>query len=106
LENNPFACIPPSPVSVRGGELVDEDISHLALALDVLRHASCPVRVPPANPPSCVVFDPLDGSSNIDAGVNVGTIFGVYKVVSVRRTLRGGSSRIHTTDRHALPAAR
>ncbi len=30
----------------------------------------------------CVVFDPLDGSSNIDAGVNVGTIFGVYKVVS------------------------
>ena len=28
----------------------------------------------------CVVFDPLDGSSNIDAGVNVGTIFGIYKV--------------------------
>lgn len=27
-----------------------------------------------------VVFDPLDGSSNIDAGVNIGTIFGVYKV--------------------------
>ena len=30
----------------------------------------------------CVVFDPLDGSSNIEAGVNIGTIFGVYKVVS------------------------
>jgi fructose-1,6-bisphosphatase I len=29
----------------------------------------------------CVVFDPLDGSSNIDAGVNIGTIFGVYKIV-------------------------
>ncbi|KAF8323066.1 inositol phosphatase [Clavulina sp. PMI_390] len=28
----------------------------------------------------CVVFDPLDGSSNIDAGVNVGTIFGIYHV--------------------------
>ncbi|KAK6910292.1 hypothetical protein I203_104324 [Kwoniella mangroviensis CBS 8507] len=27
-----------------------------------------------------VVFDPLDGSSNIDAGVNVGTIFGIYKI--------------------------
>lgn len=27
----------------------------------------------------CVTFDPLDGSSNIDAGVNVGTIFGIYK---------------------------
>ena len=30
-----------------------------------------------------MVFDPLDGSSNIDAGVNVGTIFGIYKVVSL-----------------------
>jgi fructose-1,6-bisphosphatase len=29
----------------------------------------------------CVVFDPLDGSSNIDAGVNIGTIFGIYPVV-------------------------
>ena len=29
----------------------------------------------------CVVFDPLDGSSNIDAGVSIGTIFGVYLVV-------------------------
>lgn len=29
----------------------------------------------------CVVFDPLDGSSNIDAGVNVGTIFGIYHIV-------------------------
>lgn len=28
----------------------------------------------------CVVFDPLDGSSNIDAGVSIGTIFGIYKV--------------------------
>ncbi|OMH85483.1 Fructose-1,6-bisphosphatase, cytosolic [Zancudomyces culisetae] len=27
----------------------------------------------------CVTFDPLDGSSNIDAGVNVGTIFGIFK---------------------------
>lgn len=26
----------------------------------------------------CVVFDPLDGSSNIDCGVAVGTIFGIY----------------------------
>ncbi|KAJ2997974.1 Fructose-1,6-bisphosphatase [Globomyces sp. JEL0801] len=28
----------------------------------------------------CVVFDPLDGSSNIDCGVSVGTIFGIYKL--------------------------
>ncbi|CAM8973170.1 unnamed protein product [Rhodiola kirilowii] len=28
----------------------------------------------------CVVFDPLDGSSNIDCGVSIGTIFGIYMV--------------------------
>ncbi len=28
----------------------------------------------------CVVFDPLDGSSNIECGVSIGTIFGVYRV--------------------------
>lgn len=28
----------------------------------------------------CVVCDPIDGSSNLDAGVSVGTIFGVYRV--------------------------
>lgn len=38
----------------------------------------------------CVVFDPLDGSSNIDAGVNIGTIFGIYKLVSFPCTLRNG----------------
>ncbi len=26
-----------------------------------------------------MVFDPLDGSSNIDAGISVGSIFGVYE---------------------------
>jgi fructose-1,6-bisphosphatase I len=31
----------------------------------------------------CVVFDPLDGSSNIDCGVAVGTIFGIYKIVLI-----------------------
>lgn len=29
-----------------------------------------------------VVMDPLDGSSNIDVNVSVGTIFGIYKRVS------------------------
>jgi fructose-1,6-bisphosphatase I len=36
----------------------------------------------------CVVFDPLDGSSNIDCGVAVGTIFGIYHVV-VTLLIRG-----------------
>ena len=36
----------------------------------------------------CVVFDPLDGSSNIDAGVNIGTIFGIYQTVRNLGTVR------------------
>jgi fructose-1,6-bisphosphatase I len=36
----------------------------------------------------CVVFDPLDGSSNIDAGVNIGTIFGIYRIVRAPRAPR------------------
>jgi len=47
----------------------------------------------------CVVFDPLDGSSNIDAGVNIGTIFGVYRVKegstgSVEDVLRPGREMV------------
>ena len=29
-----------------------------------------------------VIFDPLDGSSNIDANVSIGTIFGIYRRIS------------------------
>ena len=35
-----------------------------------------------------VVFDPLDGSSNIDAGVSIGTIFGIYRAVSPEESRR------------------
>ena len=28
-----------------------------------------------------VVFDPLDGSSNINYGISIGTIFGIYRVI-------------------------
>jgi len=48
----------------------------------------------------CVVFDPLDGSSNIDAGVNIGTIFGVYHINeintkgSVQDVLRPGRQMV------------
>jgi len=40
----------------------------------------------------CVVFDPLDGSSNIDAGVNIGTIFGIYHIVSINPDLTSFSN--------------
>lgn len=33
-----------------------------------------------------IVFDPLDGSSNIDANVSVGTIFGIYKKDKTKQT--------------------
>ena len=36
-----------------------------------------------------VTFDPLDGSSNIDCGVSIGTIFGIFKVVSIIIIVRG-----------------
>jgi fructose-1,6-bisphosphatase I len=40
-----------------------------------------PIRLPSAQDPAtyAVVFDPLDGSSNIDVAVPVGTIFGVFR---------------------------
>jgi fructose-1,6-bisphosphatase I len=45
-----------------------------------------------------VVFDPLDGSSNIDCAVSVGTIFGIYKLNSTTPSaadaLRPGSEMV------------
>ncbi|MEN6632569.1 MAG: class 1 fructose-bisphosphatase [Candidatus Polarisedimenticolia bacterium] len=43
-----------------------------------------PIRLPSDHEPApyAVLFDPLDGSSNIDVAVSVGTIFGVYRRVS------------------------
>jgi fructose-1,6-bisphosphatase I len=40
-----------------------------------------PIPIPQGFPrgPYVMVFDPLDGSSNIDANVNIGTIFGIYR---------------------------
>ncbi|KAF8517576.1 fructose-1,6-bisphosphatase [Hysterangium stoloniferum] len=48
--------------------LVSEELEHAVVIEDRLKGRYC------------VVFDPLDGSSNIDAGVNIGTIFGIYRV--------------------------
>src|SRR5262245_50341789 len=38
-----------------------------------------PIPQPFKRGPYVLVFDPLDGSSNIDANVNIGTIFGIYR---------------------------
>jgi len=47
------------------------------------------LTVPPGTPqgPYIVHFDPLDGSSNIDANVSIGTIFGIYKKQSPGETV-------------------
>ncbi|ORY83305.1 fructose-1,6-bisphosphatase class 1/Sedoheputulose-1,7-bisphosphatase [Protomyces lactucae-debilis] len=47
----------------------------------------------------CVACDPIDGSSNLDAGVSVGTIFGIYKCQegssgSLSDVLRSGTEMI------------
>lgn len=46
-----------------------------------------------------VCCDPIDGSSNLDAGVSVGTIFGVYKLLpgstgSIKDVLRSGTEMV------------
>ncbi|MBW1721723.1 MAG: class 1 fructose-bisphosphatase [Deltaproteobacteria bacterium] len=43
-----------------------------------------PVEIPPQYPKGnyVLLFDPLDGSSNIDVNVSIGTIFGIYRRVS------------------------
>jgi fructose-1,6-bisphosphatase I len=46
----------------------------------------------------CVVFDPLDGSSNIDAGVNIGTIFGIYQVVGAMKCCKKFKLTAHCRD--------
>uniref|UniRef100_A0A1D1YAA3 Fructose-1,6-bisphosphatase, cytosolic n=1 Tax=Anthurium amnicola TaxID=1678845 RepID=A0A1D1YAA3_9ARAE len=47
----------------------------------------------------CVVFDPLDGSSNIDCGVSIGTIFGIYMIkdndeVTIENVLQPGKDMV------------
>lgn len=50
-------------------------LSHLRLILSL---------VPPFQGKYIVCFDPLDGSSNIDCLVSIGTIFAIYKKVPTR----------------------
>eukprot|EP00927_Polykrikos_kofoidii_P000784 TRINITY_DN1029_c0_g2_i1.p1 TRINITY_DN1029_c0_g2~~TRINITY_DN1029_c0_g2_i1.p1 ORF type:complete len:478 (+),score=95.24 TRINITY_DN1029_c0_g2_i1:90-1436(+) len=53
-------------------------------ALLVSEEQEEPVNIPEENRhgPFCVAFDPLDGSSNIDCNVSVGSIFSVYRRAS------------------------
>ncbi len=46
-----------------------------------------PIEIPKEYPRGkyAIVFDPLDGSSNIDVNVSIGTIFGIYKKLEDER---------------------
>lgn len=47
-----------------------------------------PIPIPEKYPTGryCILFDPLDGSANIDANVSIGTIFSIYRRVSPEGT--------------------
>ena len=68
-----------------------------ALASEEAEH---PLFLAPHEPrgPYVVLFDPLDGSSNIDAGITIGTIFSVYRTLSpdaaLSDLLQGGSRQV------------
>jgi len=56
-----------------------------------------PIIVDPATEatgPYCVAFDPLDGSSNIDCNVSVGSIFSIYKRENFDRNVPGVTADI------------
>jgi fructose-1,6-bisphosphatase I len=54
--------------------------------------------------PYVLVFDPLDGSSNIDANVNIGTIFGIYRRRNQRATDDGTLSDLLQPGRKMICA--
>ncbi|MEE8386361.1 MAG: class 1 fructose-bisphosphatase, partial [Dehalococcoidia bacterium] len=71
-------------------DVVTDDIMRSTLERSghvcVMLSEECP-EIVPVSPPHhagnyAVAFDPLDGSSNIDANVGIGTIFGIYRRVS------------------------
>lgn len=70
-------------LDVYANDRMIECLSHMgevsAIATEELDDFISIPRVPGKDPNYVVVMDPLDGSSNIDVNVSVGTIFGIYK---------------------------
>lgn len=62
-----------------------QSLDHLGLLCGMASEEDEGVIPIPDNYPKgkyLIVFDPLDGSSNIDVGVSIGTIFGIYRKTS------------------------
>ncbi|NNF57822.1 MAG: fructose-1,6-bisphosphatase, partial [Rhodothermaceae bacterium] len=60
-----------------------------------------PIRIENCQGKYIVLFDPLDGSSNVDVNVSIGTIFSIYKVpddhdgeVTVEHALQPGRNQV------------
>eukprot|EP00038_Savillea_parva_P006757 m.165629 g.165629 ORF g.165629 m.165629 type:complete len:449 (-) comp12586_c0_seq1:256-1602(-) len=83
-------------VNATGDEQKELDIMSNEVMLSALRHSGhVTIAVSEENEepvvlrPACdtaryaVVFDPVDGSSNIECSVSVGTIFGIYRIDNV-----------------------
>ncbi len=79
-------------INVQGEQVTKLDVfanDTIVKALDHTGHLcamaseeiAAPIPIPQGfkRGPYVFVFDPLDGSSNIDANVNIGTIFGIYR---------------------------
>ncbi|MBW1764691.1 MAG: class 1 fructose-bisphosphatase [Deltaproteobacteria bacterium] len=82
-------------VNVQGEQVQKLDVFSNQVVIDRMQHIGqlccmgseevadlidIPDKYPKGN--YILVFDPLDGSSNIDVNVSIGTIFGIYKKVS------------------------
>ena len=94
-------------VNVQGEQQQKLDVFANDLLTEVLRGVSCvaaivseedeaPVEFGRGRAEFVVVFDPLDGSSNIDVNVNVGTIFSVVRKGGevVASVLRPGTAQV------------
>jgi fructose-1,6-bisphosphatase I len=63
-------------LDMRANELLTSELSHAPVACLASEELDLPTGKDPTAP-LCVAIDPLDGSSNIDTNVSVGTIFSI-----------------------------
>ena len=74
------------------------------VAAMVSEEDDAPIVVENSSGDYVVVFDPLDGSSNIDCGVSIGTIFGIYRKSSGCGSGEGAGGRASSASSPAAAA--
>ena len=73
---------------------------------DGLRGVRAPVRIPTSRGKYLLAFDPLDGSSNIDVNVSVGSIFSVLRCPAPRRRPASPATSCRPGPGRCAPATR